>query len=105
MSKPPRRVIPIKVERPSSLSAADKAAVLEVCARYKAVPGALLEILHGVQAKLRYVPKDAVPLIAYELNLSRAEVHGVDAGQATLLTTHRGPDRSDDVCLRHDDLH
>ncbi len=40
-------------------------------------PGALLPILHDVQHALGYVPDDAVPLIAKELNLSRAEVHGV----------------------------
>ncbi len=41
------------------------------------MPGALLPVLHGVQDALGYVPDDAVPLIAHELNLSRAEVHGV----------------------------
>jgi len=40
-------------------------------------PGALLPILHDIQHALGYVPDDAVPLIAKELNLSRAEVHGV----------------------------
>jgi formate dehydrogenase subunit gamma len=40
-------------------------------------PGPLLEILHAIQNALGYVPPDAVPLIASELNLSRAEVHGV----------------------------
>jgi formate dehydrogenase subunit gamma len=45
--------------------------------RLSAVPGALLPILHEVQAGLGYVPKAAVPLIAQALNLSRAEVHGV----------------------------
>ncbi len=51
--------------------------VLAVCARLKATTGPLLPILHGVQAALGYVPKDAVPLIASELNVTRAEVHGV----------------------------
>ncbi len=73
----PRRVIPIKVEPPSSLSAEERTAVLEACARLKALPGALLPILHAVQEALGFVPKDAVPLIARELNLSIAEVHGV----------------------------
>jgi formate dehydrogenase subunit gamma len=78
MSNPsPRRVIPIKPEAPSSLSAAERAAVQEACDRLKALPGALLPILHAVQEALHFVPKDAVPLIAYELNLSIAEVHGV----------------------------
>ncbi len=40
-------------------------------------PGALLPILHDIQDTLGYVPVDAVPLLAKELNLSRAEVHGV----------------------------
>jgi formate dehydrogenase subunit gamma len=75
-SKPPRRVIPIKVEPPSSLSATDRAAVLDVCARLKSLPGALLPIFHAVQESLGYVPKDSVPLIANALNLSLAEVHG-----------------------------
>lgn len=43
----------------------------------KSQPGALLPILHGIQDALGYVPPDCVPLIARELNLSRAEVHGV----------------------------
>ena len=78
MSNPsPRRVIPIKAEPASNLSAAERAAVLEACGRLKALPGALLPILHAVQEALTFVPKDAVPLIARELNLSIAEVHGV----------------------------
>jgi len=40
-------------------------------------PGALLPILHAIQDALGYVPKESVPLIAEQLNLSRAEVHGV----------------------------
>ena len=36
-----------------------------------------MPILHAVQAALGFVPKDAVPLIARELNQSIAEVHGV----------------------------
>lgn len=39
--------------------------------------GALLPILHAIQAEHGHVPADAVPLIAERLNLSRAEVHGV----------------------------
>lgn len=40
-------------------------------------PGALLPILHAVQDQLGYIPKDAVPIIAEEMQLTRAEVHGV----------------------------
>ena len=39
--------------------------------------GALLPILHAIQAAHGHVPADAVPRIAERLNLSRAEVHGV----------------------------
>jgi formate dehydrogenase subunit gamma len=48
-----------------------------VVAAMRGRPGALLEILHAVQAQLGYVPPEAVPVLAAELNLSRAEVHGV----------------------------
>ena len=76
-SEPPRRIIPIQVESPSSLGAAQRAAVLAACDRLKSLPGALLPIFHAVQDALGHVPMDAVPLIAQALNLSRAEVHGV----------------------------
>lgn len=52
-------------------------AVMDVTARLGDLPGALLPVLHGVQEALGYVPPDSVPLIARELNLSRADVHGV----------------------------
>ena len=73
----PRRVFPLKAEPPSALSSAERKAIEDACARLKALPGALLPILHAVQEELGFIPKDAVPLIARELNLSIAEVHGV----------------------------
>jgi formate dehydrogenase subunit gamma len=39
--------------------------------------GALLPVLHGVQAEFGFIAAEMVPVIAHELNLSRAEVHGV----------------------------
>lgn len=71
------RGIPVKTEAGSQLSAAERDTVMEACGRLKSLAGPLLPILHGVQSALGYVPKDAIPLIASELNLSRAEVHGV----------------------------
>lgn len=71
------RGIPIKTEPSSLLAKGERDAVVEICARLKATAGPLLPILHAVQAALGHVPKDAVPLIASELNLTRAEVHGV----------------------------
>lgn len=43
----------------------------------KSLDGALLPILHALQEHFGYVDPESVPVIADELNLSRAEVHGV----------------------------
>jgi len=51
--------------------------VQALTAALKDKPGALLPILHSVQDTLGYIPAESVPIIARELNLSRAEVHGV----------------------------
>ena len=51
--------------------------VRRIVADLKGRPGPLIEVLHAIQAQLGYVPPAAVPLVASELNLSRAEVHGV----------------------------
>jgi formate dehydrogenase subunit gamma len=48
----------------------------EIIARLKDLEGATLPILHALQDTFGCVPEDAVPLVAEELNLSRAEVHG-----------------------------
>ncbi|HUK00690.1 MAG TPA: formate dehydrogenase subunit gamma [Steroidobacteraceae bacterium] len=78
MSKPQAlRDIPIRTERSSSLTPEQRATVLDVCRRLKSKEAPLIVILHELQTALGYVPKDAVPLVASELNLSRAEVHGV----------------------------
>jgi len=77
---------PLPLNPPQRRVAANPGAGLEpaVAAAVKAAldthrdrPGALMPILHAVQDALGYVPGDAVPLIAHELNLTRAEVHGV----------------------------
>lgn len=39
--------------------------------------GALLPILHDIQAEFGYIDAAVVPILAEELNLSRAEIHGV----------------------------
>jgi formate dehydrogenase subunit gamma len=68
---------PANVAKLPDLPEEIRAAILEVTDRLKDLPGALLPVLHGVQEALGYVPEDAVPLIAREMNLSRADVHGV----------------------------
>jgi formate dehydrogenase subunit gamma len=53
------------------------ARVEEILDAHQGMEGALLPILHAVQAAFGYVPRDALPVIAKRMNLSRAEVHGV----------------------------
>ena len=72
-----RRVIPILPEPTSRLTPAVVATIKQAIAANVSRPGALLPVLHAIQDALGYVPKDSVALIAHELNLSRAEVHGV----------------------------
>jgi formate dehydrogenase subunit gamma len=71
------KAIPVRIEGPIVLDRVQREVVNGACAQLKDQPGALLPILHAIQDKLGFVPPDAVPLIAQELNLSRAEVHGV----------------------------
>ena len=58
-------------------AAFDLEVIKAIISKSKAVPGAMLPILHEIQDATGYIPPDAVPLIAEALNLSRAEVHGV----------------------------
>ncbi len=52
--------------------------------------GALLPVLHEVQHQLGHVPREAIPLIASALNLSRAEVQGVIGFYHDFRTEPRG---------------
>jgi formate dehydrogenase subunit gamma len=51
--------------------------VREIAAARQAERGPLLPILHDVQRALGCVPPEAIAVLADELNLSRADVHGV----------------------------
>ncbi|MBL4928228.1 formate dehydrogenase subunit gamma [Fuscibacter oryzae] len=51
--------------------------VAEILNRHRGMEGALLPILHAIQEEFGHVPQEALPIIAQDLNLSRAEVHGV----------------------------
>ncbi|HVQ88042.1 MAG TPA: formate dehydrogenase subunit gamma [Actinomycetes bacterium] len=51
--------------------------VREIVANHRDDRGPLLPILHSVQAEFGCVSAEVIPLLATELNLSRAEVHGV----------------------------
>ncbi|MGL6210494.1 MAG: formate dehydrogenase subunit gamma [Paracoccaceae bacterium] len=49
----------------------------EILAEHRGMEGPLLPILHAVQAAWGYVPDAALPIIAKDQNISKAEVHGV----------------------------
>lgn len=49
----------------------------DAIARNRALPGALLPVLHAIQDALGFIPPEAVPRVAHALNLSQAEVYGV----------------------------
>ncbi|MDB5664370.1 formate dehydrogenase subunit gamma [Cypionkella sp.] len=51
--------------------------VEEILRTHKGMEGSLLPILHAIQAEFGYVPQVALPIIAKDLSLSKAEVHGV----------------------------
>jgi len=51
--------------------------ILDIIYPLRDQPGALIPILHNIQLLMGFVPRTAVPLIARELNISRADVHGV----------------------------
>ena len=53
------------------------AQVGDILTRHQGREGALLPILHDVQAQFGMVPQEILPQIAKALNISKAEVHGV----------------------------
>jgi formate dehydrogenase subunit gamma len=55
----------------------DPALAEAIVARWASAEGPLLPILKELQATFGCVPREAVPVVAQALNLSRAEVHGV----------------------------
>jgi formate dehydrogenase subunit gamma len=59
------------------LTATQTEEIARLAGEFAGARGALLPLLHAVQATLGCVPDTAVPIVARALNLSRAEVHGV----------------------------
>lgn len=51
--------------------------IAEILTAHQGREGALLPILHDIQAAFGHVPQSCLPQIARALNLSKAEVHGV----------------------------
>lgn len=52
-------------------------AVGDILKRHQGIDGALLPVLHDVQAAFGHVPPEVLPQIATGLGLSQSEVHGV----------------------------
>ena len=55
----------------------DPAIATEIINQFGAKPEMLVQILHAIVARYSYVSEQAIRQIAKEVNLSRAEVHGV----------------------------
>ena len=49
----------------------------EIVAEYDARPEMLVQVLHGFLERFGWISEEAIRQLANELNLSRAEVHGV----------------------------
>ena len=48
-----------------------------ILAKHRDLEGPLLPVLHAVQAEFGFVPDDVIQIVADDLNITRAEVHGV----------------------------
>jgi formate dehydrogenase subunit gamma len=77
MSAPRAVSIPVRAAPGADLPKEEREAVLDAVRANAQLKGALLPVLHGIQERLGWVPPRIVPLVAFELNLSRADVHGV----------------------------
>jgi len=66
-----------KTRLPQSVPQSLPEIMAEILADHRGLEGALLPILHAVQAAWGHIPQAVLPLIAHDLNISRAEVHGV----------------------------
>ena len=51
--------------------------IREILDAHRGQEGSLLPILHDVQHTFGYVPEEALPIIAADLQISKAEAHGV----------------------------
>ncbi|HEY1797689.1 MAG TPA: formate dehydrogenase subunit gamma [Stellaceae bacterium] len=60
-----------------SRTAWDRERAQDIIEAHRHLEGAALPILHALQHEFGYVDREAVPMVAQALNLSRAEVHGV----------------------------
>jgi len=54
----------------------DEARAREIIAAHASLEGPVLPILHALLEEFGYIPEEAVAVVASDLNLSRAEIHG-----------------------------
>ncbi len=83
----------MSVSDPHALNGYEPAITSSIVARYHGKPEMLIQILHGIVERFRYVPEAAIRQLADELNLSRAEVHGVVSYYHDFLTEKPGRHR------------
>jgi formate dehydrogenase subunit gamma len=62
------------IRQPRPFNADEARAIAEA---HRGTAGALLPILHALQAAFGYIDREAEPIVAGVLNITRAEVHGV----------------------------
>ncbi|MBO1909554.1 formate dehydrogenase subunit gamma [Microvirga sp. 3-52] len=55
----------------------NQARAREIIAAHGTLEGPVLPILHALLDEFGHIPEDAIGLVASDLNLSRAEIHGV----------------------------
>ena len=68
----------------------DKQVATSIIAAFEARPEMLVQILHGFIERFGWISDDAIRQLADELNLSRAEVHGVVSYYHDFRTTPPG---------------
>lgn len=68
----------------------DKKLATQIVATFQARPEMLVQILHAFLERFGWISEDAIRLLAEELNLSRAEVHGVVSYYHDFRTTPPG---------------
>lgn len=66
-----------RTSSPGAATPFDAEPIRAIADGLKSLDGPLLPILHAIQERFGYVDRQAVPIVAEILNLSRAEVHGV----------------------------
>jgi len=71
-------------------TAYDEQQASEIIARFDARGEMLVQILHAFIEQFSWIPEDAIRQLADELNLSRAEVHGVVSYYHDFRTTPPG---------------